>query len=212
VGQAQKNELTIIEAQNKRDFASAPDIQFAPLGAYAESKDAGPEFTSLKKITRFKKLFSFEHAVKHYGKKWGKGKCITAGGSYNGRHELEPTPFIEYVDEIDLNQYVSIGQVTVKANPKYTKKMITSFVVWQKVVLSSALMQGTKVMLMEEGYTTKAENDGWGVGTTISGGGIGEDGDRGKNYSMSGGTGYSKGGAWLRTLPWITVEVFKNKE
>jgi len=184
------NQTVVFEqAETKRDHLIVPDIVFAPLGTYKESANHGSEFTKFDLLTKFKKNYSYDHALKHYDKAWGKGKCITSGGSYNGRHEEEPTGSIEVVKSVDLNKVEAIGILTIKANPKYTKKMVSSFVVLQKAVLSACIMQGTKIMFIDEGATTKS----------------------GRSASSSAGTGYSKGSAWLRTLPWLTVYVFKDK-
>jgi len=206
------NQTVVFEqAETKRDHLIVPDIVFAPLGTYKESANHGSEFTKFDLLTKFKKNYSYDHALKHYDKAWGKGKCITSGGSYNGRHEEEPTGSIEVVKSVDLNKVEAIGILTIKANPKYTKKMVSSFVVLQKAVLSACIMQGTKIMFIDEGATTKSENSGWGVGWNGSGGIINDMDNRGRSASSSAGTGYSKGSAWLRTLPWLTVYVFKDK-
>jgi len=206
-----KQNVVFEQAETKRNHLVVPDIVFAPLGTYKESANHGSEFTKFDLLTKFKKDYSYEHALKHYDKAWGKGKCITSGGSYNGRHEEEPTGSIEVVKSVDLNKVEAIGILTIKSNPKYTKEMVSSFVVLQKAVLSACIMQGTKIMFIDEGATTKSENSGWGVGWNGSGGIINDMDNRGRSASSSAGTGYSKGSAWLRTLPWLTVYVFKDK-
>lgn len=214
-----KQKVTFNEAETKREFLAPGEVKYGKLGTYKESSRHGPEFTSFVELTRYKKKYSYTHALKHYGKPYGRGKCITIGGSYNGRHEDDPSKVATVIEKVDMSTMEAIGFLTVKTNPKWHKKWfvpdsqkgVDSFIVLQKVVLSACIMKGKYIKLVAEGAETISWNSGHGVGFNVSGGIVNDMGNRGRSGSTSGGTGYSYGEAGNRTLPWVVVQVFKDK-
>ena len=218
-GQGQKQEVNI--AADPREHLGVGNLEYGKLGVYKESSKYGAEFTTFAKLTAFKKTFSYEHARKHYGKPFGKGKCITIGGSYNGRHEGDPSKEVTVIEpeDVDLLTMYPVGFLTIKVNPKWLKKwfvkaedkQVDSFTVLQKGILSACLMQGDYLLKVDEGAQFMSRNIGKGIGWNSSGGVINDMDNRGRAASASGGTGFSSGSAWNRTMPWMVLQVFKNR-
>lgn len=195
------------EAAQPRTYHTGGNIEFAPLGNYTGKYLKGAEFTPMAVLTRIRDTFSYELALKFYGKQWGKGKCTTIGGSYSGRHESDPSKYIKVLTKVDPSAVTVVGFLTVKAR----KKNVDSFVVLQKAVLSACLMQADAILVTGEGASTIAKTSGSGIGFNTSGGMINDMDNRGRSAVASGGTGWSWGTAYLLTKPWITVQVLKFK-
>lgn len=197
---------SVVQVEDKREFLSQPMVTFGSLGAYVESAERGANFQTVEMLTMFKKVFSYEAALKNYGKKYGKGKCETIGHSYNGRHEDNPSKEIKVYtldDKIDPSTVKSIGFLTIKS----IHKNINSFMVLQKAVLSACYMQADAIVVTKQGAETVTKSSGWGIGFNTSGATIAENGDRGKSAVASGGTGYSNGTGKLDCKPWLTCQV-----
>jgi len=200
--------VTIKEAVQPRTYHHAANVLFAPLTSYNGEYIRGANFIPIKILTVIKKVFSYEAASKDYGKKYGKGKCLTIGHSYNGREEIEPSKEIKVLTEVDPATVDVIGFLTVKS----IEKNIDSFMVLQKAVLSAALMKADAIIITGEGAETTVKTSGWGIGFNTSGGTINDQDNRGKSAASSGGTGWSRGKAKLLTFPWLQVQVLKYKK
>lgn len=204
---ANNQSVTIKEASQPRNYHPAADIRFAPLGSYNGEYIRGANFIPIETLIRLKKVFSYEAAHKDYGKKFGKGKCITIGHSFNGRDEIEPSEEIKVLIEVDPSTVNTIGFLTIKA----IEKDIDSFMVLQKCVLSAALMKADAILVTGQGAETTVKSSGWGIGFNTSGGIINDMDNRGRSAAASGGTGWSTGKASLLTFPWLQIQVLKYK-
>jgi len=193
--QASSQQITIVSQ-------TPPEIIYPAMANYSEGRFIGANFIPVKKITLLKKSFSYKAALKDYGKQSGRGKCVTIGHSYNGRHEAHPSENIDVLLSVPESVTV-IGFLTIKS----VEENVDSFIVLQKAVLSAALMNGDAILVTGEGAETVVKTSGWGIGFNNSGGRIEVD----KSYATSGGTGWSTAKAKLLTFPWLQVQVLKYK-
>jgi len=207
-GQAQKNELTIIEAETKRDHIGG-SAAYGAVGSYNGMYKRGAEYLPIAIITAVKRDFSYEAAVEDLGKKFGDGKVSSTGHSYNGRHLDNPSKSVEVFTSKSLmnltRPFKIIGFLTLKAQ----KEGVDSFMVMQKGVLNACNMQGDAMVVTSEGSNSEPRSSGWGIGTFVTGGQIADHGNRGNATTGGGGTGFSKTKSRLLTMPWMTIQVIK---
>jgi len=200
------NSTTTIE--DRRELLPSKDVLPGPLNDYKGGYAKGSNFQTVQTLTQIKKNFSYEGALKTYGKQYGKGLCTTSGHSYNGRHEDNPSKDIDvWVDEYPKNVKV-IGFLTVKADIK-GKGKVDMFMVVQKAVLSACIMQGQGILITDQGADFVPVSSSWTIGFNTAGSLLNEQGNRAKGASGGGGPGYTKAKSSLITLPWVIVQVLE---